>query len=67
MREVLDRTPDRRLENVVRVPGDASVAVTADWIGTVGGEEMRLNGIFVFDLNADATLIQRMRGFYRVG
>jgi hypothetical protein len=65
MRDVLEGVPDRRFENAKRVPGAGSVAVTADWIGTpTGGSEMRLEGIFVFDLTPDGQQIERMRGYY---
>jgi hypothetical protein len=68
MRQVVDRAPDRRVIDVVRVPGGAeAVAVTGEWVGTIGGSELRLRCIFAFDINEDATLIKRMRCFHPLG
>jgi hypothetical protein len=65
MREVLERTPDRRVAVVKRLAGVAATVVELVWTGTMpGGDAMRIDGIYVFDLAPEADLILRSRAFY---
>lgn len=68
MRQVAQARPDRRMEIGRRIPGSEGELVEATWSGTPadGGDTLRLECLFAFDLDADSGKVQRLRGYYEL-
>jgi hypothetical protein len=66
MQDVIERAPDRRVDVTRTLPGAGAVAAEGLWVGHIGGQQLRLEIIFVFDVTETGEQIQRSRLFYEM-